>query len=415
MDFSAEELRNRRRRFAAAMNARCPDWESAALIDPVNQYYFTGTIQDGIALIRRDDGHPEGGGLFYGARRSFPRAERESPLFKEPANASETLVPMKSYRDLAEKSGSDLGKLYLEGDTLSLATLERLGKYFSFSPPVGFLDPVIRDTRSVKSPAELRLIGISGEAHRTVLEEAVPALLREGMSEAEFMGELTAAMYRHGYQGISRFHQSHGGIVIGQIGFGANSLYPSMFDGPGGAKGDSPASPLSADHNRRLMKGDAVFVDIGFGVRGYHSDKTQVYFFGAEPPPVFEKAHKFCLDAQKQLAKRLVPGAIPSEIYREITASLSEEELDCFMGVDNQHRVKFLGHGVGLTIDEPPVIALGFDKPLKENMVIALEPKKGVSGIGMAGVEDTYIVTPQGGVCVTGGGKEIIRVKSGSG
>ncbi|MDR2519192.1 MAG: Xaa-Pro peptidase family protein [Spirochaetaceae bacterium] len=416
MDFNAEELRSRRQRFAAAMNARCPDWDTAALTDPVNQYYFTGTIQDGIVLIRRDAGNPRGSALFYGVRRSFYRAEQESPLFKDPADRAETLAPMRSYRDIAEKTGADLGKLYLEGDTFPLAALERLGKYFSFSGsgsgPAGFLDPVIQDLRGVKSQAELSLIRRSGEAHRAVLEEAVPGLLREGMSEAEFMGELAAAMYRHGYQGLNRFHQSHGGITIGQIGFGANSLYPSMFDGPGGAKGDSPAAPLSADHSRRLSRGDAVFVDIGFGVRGYHSDKTQVYFFGAGPPQIFEKAHRFCLAVQTRLAERLVPGAVPAKIYQDITASLSEEDLDCFMGVDNRHRVKFLGHGVGLTIDEAPVIAAGFDKPLEENMVIALEPKKGVPGIGMAGVEDTYIVTPRGGVCVTGGGKEIIQVKA---
>ncbi|MDR2495249.1 MAG: M24 family metallopeptidase [Spirochaetaceae bacterium] len=394
------------------MNARCPDWNTAAFTDSVNQYYFTGTIQDGIVLIQRDESSPNGSRLFYGVRRSFPRAALETPLFKEENGGDETFSPLRSYRDAAEKTGADTGKLYLEGETFSLASLERLGRYFSFSEPVGFLDTVIREIRSVKSDAERALIRRSGEAHRIVLEEEVPALLREGMSEAEFLGELAAAMYRHGYQGLNRFHQKHGGITIGQIGFGTNALYPSMFDGPGGAKGESPASPLSADHERRLAKGDAVFVDIGFGVRGYHSDKTQVYFFGAEPPEPFEKAHRFCLEIQRLLAALLAPGAVPSKIYQEIMGSVSAEDLDCFMGVDNRHRVKFLGHGVGLTIDELPVIAAGFDKPLEENMVIALEPKKGVPGIGLAGVEDTYIVTPQGGVCVTGGGKEIIRVRA---
>jgi Xaa-Pro aminopeptidase len=90
--------------------------------------------------------------------------------------------------------------------------------------------------------------------------------------------------------------------------------------------------------------------------------------------------------------------------------SLSESELDCFMGVDNRHRVKFLGHGVGLNIDELPVLAAGFDEPLEENMALALEPKKGVPAIGMAGVEDTYIVTPDGGECITGGGRDIVVV-----
>ena len=80
-----------------------------------------------------------------------------------------------------------------------------------------------------------------------------------------------------------------------------------------------------------------------------------------------------------------------------------------FMGFGNQC-VKFLGHGVGLHIDELPVIASGFDEPLEEGMVIALEPKKGVAGVGMLGVEDTYVVAPDGGRCVTGGGRGIVVV-----
>jgi Xaa-Pro aminopeptidase len=71
---------------------------------------------------------------------------------------------------------------------------------------------------------------------------------------------------------------------------------------------------------------------------------------------------------------------------------------------------KFLGHGVGLFVDEVPVIANGFDKPLEKNTVIALEPKKGIEGVGVVGVEDTYVVEEQGGRCITGGGRDIIVV-----
>jgi Xaa-Pro aminopeptidase len=229
------------------------------------------------------------------------------------------------------------------------------------------------------------------------------------MSEAEFLGELSAEMFRLGYQGLARFHQMQAELTAGQVGFGSNSLYPSYFDGPGGMKGGGPAAPLGAGETR-LKRGDAVFVDIGFGINGYHTDKTQVYFFGAEPPGCFKKAHQFCIDIQRRAAERLVPGEIPSKIYQDITASLGEDGLDCFMGVDNNHRVKFLGHGTGLNVDELPVIAKGFDEPLEENMVIALEPKKGVPPIGLAGVEDTYIVKAGGALCVTGGGRDIIRV-----
>ncbi|MDR3336542.1 MAG: Xaa-Pro peptidase family protein [Treponema sp.] len=419
MDFTPEELRERRRKFTVAMEGCFPGWDTAIIMDNVNQYYFTGTMQDGILLIFKD------GSCLYGIRRSYDRAKMESPFLADGEKGTgEEIVPIPSYRDLAEMdsgrrgtAGSvpgnlkgKLGNVYIEGDTMPAAILERLQKYFEFSP-TGFFDRVIRTVRSVKSPAELRWIELSGRLHREFLEDKIPGLLREGMRETEFLGELTAEMYRLGYQGIARFHLFQTELITGQIGFGANSLYPSRFDGPGGTKGNSAAAPFSAGSERKLKKGDAVFVDIAFGMSGYHSDKTQVYFFGAEPPEEFRRAQQFCVDLEKRIAARLKPGEIPSKIYQDITGSLSDKELDCFMGVDNNHRVKFLGHGVGLNVDELPLIARGFDEPLEENMVIALEPKKGVPGIGMAGVEDTYIVKDGGGRCVTGeGGRDIIRV-----
>ena len=72
--------------------------------------------------------------------------------------------------------------------------------------------------------------------------------------------------------------------------------------------------------------------------------------------------------------------------------------------------MNFLGHGVGLQVDEPPAIAQGFDEPLTAGMVIALEPKKGVPGVGMVGIEDTFVVTPDGGRSITGNHPGLIRV-----
>ncbi|GHV78347.1 peptidase M24 family protein [Spirochaetia bacterium] len=400
MELTLPELEQRRARFTAMMHRRFPNWDTAVIIGNVNQYYFTGTIQNGILLIYKD------GSCLYGVRRSYERAKAESPL-KE-------IMQIVGYRDIADRvgpadRGGRLGNVYIEGDTLPLAVLERLKKYFEITS-VNFLDTIIRTVRSVKSPYELHWLKRSGEQHRILLEERVPALLREGISEAEFMGELLNEMYQLGYQGLARFHQSQVEMSAGQIGFGTNSLYPSSFDGPGGGKGGGPANPLGGDRNRKLKPGDLVFVDIGFGINGYHTDKTRVFMFGAEPPPELAAAHRLCLSILNRAAARLKPGEIPSHIYQDIMAGLSEQERDCFMGVDNKHRVKFLGHGVGLTIDELPVIAKGFDDLLEENMVIALEPKKGVPGIGMAGVEETYIVKAGGGQCISGGGGEIMKI-----
>jgi Xaa-Pro aminopeptidase len=198
-------------------------------------------------------------------------------------------------------------------------------------------------------------------------------------------------------------------MVVGQIAFGENSLYPTNFDGPGGMRGIGPAVPLIGSRERLLKKGDIVFVDIGFCIDGYHSDKTQVYMFGEKPSDGIMKIHRQCVDIQKRVASLLKPGNIPSEIYDNIMSGLDSSFTENFMGF-GRRRARFLGHGVGLHVDEFPVIAKGFSDPVKEGMVFAVEPKKGVPGVGMVGGEDTYIVTLDGGECITGGERDIISV-----
>jgi Xaa-Pro aminopeptidase len=101
------------------------------------------------------------------------------------------------------------------------------------------------------------------------------------------------------------------------------------------------------------------------------------------------------------MARLLTPGTPPSSIYTMAMEDLAPEFLENFMGFGNR-RAGFLGHGVGLVVDELPAIAPGFDDPLEEGMTIALEPKKGIPGIGMVGTENTYLVTEHGGVSLTG-------------
>ena len=90
--------------------------------------------------------------------------------------------------------------------------------------------------------------------------------------------------------------------------------------------------------------------------------------------------------------------------------SLEPEFLDNFMGF-NDRKVPYLGHGIGLEIAENPVIAKGFNEPLEEDMVIALEPKKGIAGIGMVGTENTFRVTRAGGKSLTGNHPGLLKIQ----
>jgi Xaa-Pro aminopeptidase len=389
-----EELLNRQESFRSALDLLTSDWNTAVIISKVNQYYLEGTMQDGILIIKRD------GGAYYFTRRSFERAKNESPL--------DNIYKMESYRDAAAISGADFGNTYIETDIATISVAERIKKYFNVDK-LASLDKAILSVRMIKTAYERYWMERAGALHNEFYLSVVPTLLREGISEADFVAELYAEMVKFGHQGICRFGMFQTEMVAGQVGFGDSSLYPTSFDGPGGARGISPAVPLLGSRKRKLQKGDLVFVDVGFGINGYISDKTQVYMFGAKPSAEVLKIHRACIDIQNLTAEMLRPGCVPSEIYDHIINSLSDDFMRNFMGYGGR-QVKFLGHGIGLHVDEPPVIANGFTDPLEENTVIALEPKKGIPGIGMVGVEDTFFVTSDGGKCITGGGSDIILV-----
>ena len=389
------ELNARMARFRARMDTQAPDWRLVMVLSKVNMYYLTGTMQDGLLLIPRD------GKAVLWVRRSYERALDES-VFPD-------IRPMDSYRDAAAVFGEIPAEVWLEAETVPLAMYARIRKYFPFDS-FRALDPHIAAVRAVKSAYELDLMRRSGEIHRRVLEETVPGMLREGVSEAEFAAELYGALVREGHHGVARFSMFDTDVGMGQIGFGTSSIYPTFFNGPGGNRGLNPAAPFLGSGERRLAPGDLVFVDIGCGVEGYHTDKTLTYVFKGKLPDETVTLHRRCLDIEQRIASMLVPGETPSHIYKTVLSELDAEFLKNFMGFGNR-RVKFLGHGIGLHIDELPVLAEGFGEPLECGMAFAVEPKRGVAGVGMVGVENTYLVAPGGGECITGRGPGLVPVE----
>jgi len=394
-----EECRTRIGNFRNLMDRENPEWEMALILGKVNQFYFTGTMQDGFLAV------PRSGDETLWIRRSLERARDESPL--------DRIEPMTGYRQAAAAYSRKAKMIHLEKEMVPLAMEERLQKHFEFESTAG-LDRQLLKLRSVKSAREREIITESGKRHEELLHVRVPRLLEEGMSEMDFAARLFPQMIDLEYHGVSRFSMFDTEILMGQIGFGGNSCYPTYFNGPGGSRGHHPAVPLLGDPSRKLTPGDMVFADIGFGYEGYHSDHTMTYLFKGDLPPLAREYHDYCVMIRDRASRRLKPGEIPSRIYLETMEELEEKApvgfLDCFMGKKG-NQVKFLGHGVGLHIDEYPVIAKGFDEPLEENMIIALEPKCAVPDVGTVGVEDTYAVTPEGGLCLTGGGRGMVEVK----
>lgn len=384
------ELSWRLDRVRAALTATSPEWRLAAVMHPVNLYYLTGAMPNGVLLIPRD------GDAVLFARRAYSRALEES--------AFPDIRPMRGFRDAAAAIGTMPETIHIEREMVPVAHLERFAKYFPAKEFAG-VDRALGTARSVKSAFELDLMARCGAIHRQVFEETVPRLLRYGMTEAEFATDLLAAMLAAGHDGVCRIAMFGGELFMGSVCFGENSLVANPFDGPDGVRGLGPGVPLFGSRERRLKPGDLVFLDCGCCVAGYHTDKTIVYSCG-EPAPEVAAAHARCVAVQEAAAALLRPGVLASAVYEQTVGVLDEGFRENFMGYGDQG-VRFLGHGIGLHIDELPVLAKGFDVPLEANMTIAMEPKKGLDGVGMVGVEDTFVVTPSGGRSLTGGLPEL--------
>ncbi len=370
--------------------------DGALILDPLNMYSYTGTMQQGVFFV------PRSGEPVFLVRRSYERAQQETPLKR--------VFPLKGFSQL-QATLAELGLktkiLGVAETTLPVSVFKALAKAF---PGAAFTDisPLLSMIRAKKSDYEVALIRKAGALHETVYG-AIPSMIREGMTEWELGAEIHKKMMASGYTGIMRLAAFGGEMFMGIVSFGESGNYPTASVGPGGLVGLSPAFPLLGG-KKKLGRGEPIFVDTGFGYEGYFTDKTRVFSLGA-PPAAALDAYKICLDIQEAVRCRLKPGAVPSQIYEEVYNQFVYPRgfEKHFMGFGS-NQVPFLGHGIGLAIDEFPAIAGKVDTPLEANMVIALEPKKGLEGIGLVGVENTFLVTPEGGEKLTIGSDEMMIV-----
>ncbi len=370
--------------------------DGALILDQVNMYYYTGSMQQGVVFV------PAVGAPVFLVRRSLERAQRETPL--------QQVLPLQGLSRL-QATLNDLGlathRLGIAEISLSVAMFKSLTKAF-VGAEFADISASLGMVRAVKSDYELDCIRTAGRLHEQVYEK-IPAMIREGICEWELGAEIHRETMALGYTGITRFNASGMEMFLGIVSFGESGNYPTASVGPGGQTGLSPAFPLVGGR-KRLIRGEPIFIDTGFGYEGYFTDKTRVFSLGPLPVAAVE-AHQHCLEIQEAVRCRLVPGAIPAQIYAEILEKYVDARgfAQHFMGFAS-NQVSFLGHGIGLAIDEYPVIAAKMEAPLEENMVIAVEPKKGLAGIGLVGVENTFRVTIYGGEKLTPGTDEIIVV-----
>jgi Xaa-Pro dipeptidase len=371
---------------------RMGDLTGAILFESTDLGYFSGTAQEGLIYIPRD-GLP-----ILMIRKSQERARQESPL---PVQPQKSLKSLKTDLDLPV--GARIG---LELDVLPFNNYARLAKALGEDVIFSDISEEIKRIRSVKSDFEIRLIR---EAAR-ILDAGIACVadnLKEGMREIDLAVEVESTMRLLGHQGKVAFRRFNQNLPMGHLMAGAGAAIPSSVSSPTGGKGMSlffAQGPGFA----RIRRNEPVLVDYAGCYNGYIADETRIFCLGKLPSKL-EEAHQAALRIEEVIASELHPGKLSREIWDLSLAEGLKLGYQDFLGGPQESKAGFVGHGVGLQIDEYPVIG-PVDHEIVENMTIAVEPKMIYPGEGVVGIEDTFLVGPNGPQRLTHLPREIWRV-----
>ncbi len=306
-------------------------------------------------------------------------------------NAVQIRKPEEIPAKLAEK-GLAVGRvLGFEYDTMTYSDIVRLTKAMGAEQPVNG-SAWLRGARMVKTPLEIKMMEYDG-VHQTEAYRHFTKAYREDMTDVEFQIEMERILRLEGCLGYSRVSGSLMEINLGSVINGDNADVPTPYEFSMGGEGVDPALPGGA--NGKVMKpGTTVMVDMSGAFNGYQTDLTRVWKIG-DVPEIAEKAHRCSIRILRHLEKMALPGVPCAELYNQAMQIVEEEGLaDFFMG--HRQKAAFIGHGVGIELNEMPVLTPRSRDVLEENMTIAIEPKFVIPGVGAVGPENTYQVTPEG-------------------
>jgi Xaa-Pro dipeptidase len=353
------------------------DHEAVLLLQNSDLFYLTGSIQQGVLYI------PVDGEPLYLVRKEYGRARMESGL--------KQVVPLKSPKELpglVAEHGLPLPKRAgMELDVVPVETFQRFAKVLPGCEMVGATHQ-IRMVRAIKSDYE---IGIMKDAALQVdkVFRRAKEVIRTGMTDLELAAELEYTARRDGHQGVTRMRGFNAELFYGHIFSGADSAAPAYLDAPLGGMGVTPAVGQGASY-KTIKAFEPICVDFAGAFDGYLVDQTRILCIGGLPEQLC-RAYDDMVRIQNRLLEIARPGVTWGAVYDDCHRLACElGYADYFMG-NKGAQVSFIGHGIGVEIDEYPFIARGFnDQVLQEDMTFAFEPKVVFAGLGAVGIENTF-------------------------
>ena len=369
--------------------------DAVIMLQNADLFYFTGTVQSGNLYV------PASGDPIYLVRRDFLRARMESALAQ--------VIPFTSLSELpgilADHGHRDSLRIGLE---LDLLPVNLYRKYRTLYPNAQFLDasPLIRRVRMVKSHYEIHILQDAATQADKVYRRAYE-VIREGMSELELAAELERFARLEGHQGYLRMRAFNGELTCSRILSGADGAAPACTDTPLGGMGLTPAFGHGASYNR-IGRNEPIVVDFASCFDGYLVDQTRIFALGALPDRL-RRGYDDMLRIEALMMELCESRPTWGGIYDACLKLAAEMGYaDNFMGGPGS-QVSFIGHGIGIEIDEYPCIAKGFQtETLEPGMAFAFEPKLVFPGEGAVGIGNSFYLSEQGLKRLTFSSQELV-------
>lgn len=346
--------------------------------------YYAGTTHPSILIVTPEDYH-------LLVMRGLDRVLEETCLDTDRISSG------KGYKDAKEWLKTrkiEQGTLGMELDILPATQYFQVSELFS---EFGIIDisGLILEQRKTKDPQEIEstreACRIVHEGHLRILD-----VLREGMTELELSSEIEDAHRKAGHEGLYFIRQADFFMGLGPLASGVNlSKIAGKIQSITGV-GLSPSIPMGAS-TKTINKGDMIVVDIPTHYRGYHADQSRTYVLG-DPPDICRTMYDGMKEIADQIIEMLRPGISCDDLYKKAIKVAEEIGMSSYfmrLGVDPK-KVPFIGHGVGLEVNEPPLLGKNNHEVLEEGMIIALELEMSASIGEVVKLEDTILITSDG-------------------
>lgn len=347
--------------------------DAILISDNANLYYTSGRVFSGYTYITAK------GAVIYFVKRPIGLNGNNVIYIRKPEQISEELL----------KLGLDIPQsIALDLDTSSYSDIKRLSAIFNEAEVKNGSD-IMRHIRAVKTAYEIEKLKESGIHHDSAYRH-IKSIYLDGMTDIELQIEIERLLRLAGSLGQFRISGQSMEIFMGNLLCGDNADTPTPYDFAMGGAGLNSSLPVGSN-GTVIRNGMTIMVDMGGNFNGYMTDMTRVFYVGTLSE-LAHKAHNLSIAIHHELESIAHEGVEASTLYDRAMEMVNAEGLeDYFMG--HKQKAGFIGHGIGIEINELPVLAPRSKDILQAGNVIAIEPKFVIPHVGAVGVESTYIVT----------------------